>query len=300
MKWKIAFVFILITIMITGCNPYSYSQEDELNDEYHSGTQGLVMNFLPESPPKRLYENSELDVWLEYSNKGAYDVRGGKVYLSGFDTQYIQFVPDMIPNLESDSKSRFNPDGKLTKTESFSAYSVQLPMGADKITQTIKATACYEYRTEAAIEVCIDPKTKNIRDDICTVEPISLSGGQGAPVAITKIEEEIYKNKLQFRIYFENAGDGTVIRTGRITNCHTSLEREDANKVDVRTVSFSGNTMFCEPQPPIQLDDRGKGFVFCSYQGDLGDEAYKTLLQIELDYGYRSSIQRDVEILQEP
>lgn len=302
-KSLLSIYIMLIAVFLAGCSPQGYISNKDFSDtEFHTGTQALVMNFIEKSPPDRVYENQPLDIMLEYKNRGAFDISIGRIYLSGFDDTYIDPRPDYLPNLEVDGKSIFNPKGEITQTVTFTDNSIQLPQGVDKITQIIKATACYEYRTEASAEVCINPytTTQALRENICQVRSVSLSGGQGAPVAVTDIEEEIYRNKLQFRIYFENVGGGTVIRPGAINNCHTSLQREDANKLEVRKVSFSGKTMRCEPANPINLDDRGKGFIFCYYEGNLGSDAYNTLLHIELDYGYRNSIQKSVEILSEP
>lgn len=303
-KEYIVLSFIISILLLSGCSNLNTTQhtinKDFIDTEFHTGIDGLVMEFLDDTPDK-IYENTPLDIMIEYSNMGAFDITIGKIYLSGYDNEYINLYPDYLPNLEAEGKSIFNPDGRIKKIETFSDNSISLPHGVDKITQIIKATACYEYRTEASAEVCIDPKTtKSIREDVCSIHPVSLSGGQGAPVAVTKIEEEVYQDKLQFRIYFENKGGGTVIRPGAINDCHTSLQREDANRLEVNKVSFSGKTMRCEPQNPINLDDNERGFIFCYYEGDLGDDAYNTILHIELDYGYRNTIQKSIEILKEP
>ena len=300
---KIIIPFLLIIlILLSSCSGVGLNSNKETKGvDFHKGTQGLTMKFVNDAPASKIFENSQLSIMVEYSNKGVFDIRAGKIYLSGFDRTYIDPQPDYLPNLEADGKDIFNPDGRITQTTTFSDHSIQLPEDVDRLTQTIKATACYNYRTEASTSVCINPKKNtNIRQDICQIRPISLSGGQGAPIAVTKIEEEIYKNKLQFKIYFENVGSGTVYLQGHTRNCHTTLDRAYVNKIEVNEVSFSGKTMRCEPRNPITLDDRGNGFIFCYYEGNLGDDAYETVLNIKLDYGYRDTIQTNVEILQEP
>lgn len=301
-KKTIIFTILIFTILITSCTS-GPSNKKVQPVNYHTGTKGLEMKFTTSAPPDKIYKSTPLDVIIEYSNKGAYEIQGGKLYLSGFDPKYISFSPSSVENLVAEGKSVFNPNGEIKQITTFSDNSIGagIPTSVDKIKQTIKATACYNYRTEASFDVCINPKTMNsVTEDICQNGPVSASGGQGAPIAITNIEEEIYQNKLQFKIYFQNSGGGTVLKSSAINNCHTSLNRNDANKVEVIEVSFSDKTMRCDPQNPVNIDDSGKGFIFCYYQGDLGQSAYKTTLKIVLDYGYRSSIQKEIEIQKSP
>ena len=303
-KKTIIYTILILTIIIAGCTGGSNTKGQNQNVNYHSGTKGLELKFYNKAPPDKIYKGMPLDVMVEYSNKGAYNIQGGKIYLSGFDPRYVSFSPSYLENLVAEGKNVFNPDGKITTTQTFTDSSVGagIPDSVDKIKQTIKATACYIYRTEASIDVCINPKTINsLTEDICQVQTVSPSGGQGAPIAITKVEEEVYQNTIQFRIYFQNVGGGTVMKSNVIDHCDTMLNRMDANKLDVISVSFSDKGMRCDPQNPVNVDETGKGFIFCKYTGaDLGQSAYKTTLKVELEYGYRTSIQKDVEIQRSP
>jgi hypothetical protein len=302
-KYLFGIIFILI-IFTSGCQTGVYNPDKTLQTtDFHTGTEGIYMRFLQDTPPRRIYTNTPMEIMVEYSNKGAGNIAGGKLYLSGFDKQYIMPYPEMQPNIEAEGKSAFNPYGTITQIATFSVSQVTLPYNVDKVTQTIKATACYEYMTEASIEVCIDPKTTTtLRERTCMPQSsYSAGSGQGAPVAVTRVEQETYQNKLQFRIYFSNVGGGTVLKNTAINDCHTSLNRVDANKLEVVSVEYSGKTMNCKPLNPITLDESGNGFVFCeSYLSPDQKDTYKTVLQIKLRYGYRSSIQTDVDILKSP
>ncbi len=294
-------VSIILALFLSSCSGYSSNTKTTSVTDFHTGTEGLYMRFLPETPPTKIYSNSPLEVMVEYANHGAYPISDGRLYLSGYDNRYISIDSNTPKYINAEAKSVFNPYGKLTNTETFSTSAVQLPTDVDRVTQTIKATACYDYKTEASIEVCIDPKTTDtLRESVCQVQTSYGGGSQGAPLAVTSVEEEIYNDKVQFRIYLSNVGGGTVMKEGKIDNCHTSLNRDDANKVWVESVEFAGKTMSCQPTNYITLDNSGNGFVYCYYQGDLGTDAYKTMLQIKLRYAYRSSIQQDIEILKAP
>ncbi len=303
-KQLLIMILSVLMVFASGCQTDMYNpQKTTQITNYHTGTEGLSLKFLQDTPPARIYSNTPMDIMVEITNKGAYSVAGGKLYLSGFDTQYIRPYPEMQPNIEAEGKSVFNPYGTVTQTESFNVNQVLLPYNVDKVTQTIKATACYEYMTEASIEVCIDPKTTTtLRERTCIPQSsYSAGGGQGAPVAITSVEQETYQNKLQFRIYISNVGGGTVFKNTAINDCHTSLNRMDANKVDVVSVEYSGRTMNCKPLNPVTLDESGRGFVYCEgYLSPDQKDTYKTILQVKLRYGYRTSVQTNVDIIKSP
>ena len=90
---------------------------------------------------------------------------------------------------------------------------VNVPFGADKYSPEILVTACYRYKTIADPKVCIDPNPFRAVQErkVCEVRDQSLGGGQGAPVAVTKIEEQVGSDKIHFRIFIQNVGDGEVI-----------------------------------------------------------------------------------------
>ncbi|MBI1969351.1 hypothetical protein HYS48_01540, partial [Candidatus Woesearchaeota archaeon] len=258
--------------------------------DYRTGTQGLVLQFLSGTPPPKLYEGDPLPIVVEVSNKGTFDVVDGRLYISGFDDRFIKLNRDVAVLSELAGKSLFNPDGLFSEVFEFEDPSVTIPEHTDLFPQAIKATACYRYQTRTTAEVCIDPDPHSIRlvEKVCQVRPISYSGGQGAPIAITSVEEEITRDRLQFKILVQDGGGGTVIAPdASILNCHEGIDRRDIDKVAVVSVEFSGHEirLNCEPNP-IRLVN-GRGYTFCTFQGNLGDDAFLTALNIMLEYGYR-------------
>ena len=112
-------------------------------------------------------------------------------------------------------------------------------------------------------------------------------GTQGAPVAVTSVEETVSRNRVQFKVYISNVGGGEVIADeAPIANCHSALKTGDLDKIGIQAW-FSDRTLVCQPDP-VRLRG-GNGFAVCYYEGNLGEEAYETVLKINLDYGYRTS-----------
>lgn len=271
-------------------------KQEMTSQTFRTGTEGLVMKFIPGGPPSDVYEGDTMDVSIEYTNKGAFDIQGGNIYLSGFDKNYLRFDRDMIGGITAKGKDEFNPEGNIVNTYAFTVSQVNIPNNADIFPQKIKATACYKYRTYAIGKACIDPDPFGVEHEekVCGVGPPQITGSQGAPVAVSSVEAQTSRNRVQFKVNVANVGGGTVIdNAAPITDCHSRLERTQVDKLDIRA-KFSDKDMKCEPST-IRVTG-GAGFAICHWEGDLGAEAYETLLNIQLDYGYRNSIAKDVTI----
>jgi hypothetical protein len=297
---------IILLIMSVGCS-YSYGSTTKPSQnieqiKYRVGTQGLVLSFLPNAPPLKIYEGDPLSIIVEISNKGAFDVNDGRIYVSGYDPQFIRLnrESNSISNLEG--KSFFNPEGIIFKTYEFEDPSVSIPDNVEKFPQTFVATACYRYMTKATPEICIDPDpfSMKVQEKVCLPRSVGLES-QGAPVAVSMIEEELTRGRVQFKIHVKNVGDGIVFDTARgVANCHSDLDIQDINKVYITSVEFSGHEIRNECQPnPIRLNN-GAGVAYCTYDGNLGESAFLTVLNVDLDYGYRSSISTATEIYEIP
>ena len=292
-------ILLLCCALLSACASTS-SQDQSIHSNYHTGTTGLLLRFLPGTPPPKLYSGDPLVATVEVTNKGTFDVSNGRLYLSGYDPTFLRFNTDTQTLNQLQGKSLFNPDGLFSNTFDFEDPSVSLPNNADKFTQTLKVTACYEYRTQGTAMVCLDPDPYAVRltQKVCTIQPVSLSGGQGAPIAITSVAEEATRDRVQFKISIQNVGGGDVISPDAgILNCHEGLRRQDIDKVQVTSVEFSGNEIRqnCAPNP-IRLVN-GQGYTFCNFEGSVGPEAYTTALNMMFDYGYRQSISTDIQVL---
>jgi hypothetical protein len=285
-------ILLIVISILSGCKGSSGNpKQGAINQiDYHTGSQGIVLRFLPGSPPTSLYKGDPLSVVVEYSNKGAFDVNGGQLYISGYDNNYVTFTPDYTLSLSAKGKSEFNPLGDLSNTFEFNDDAVSMPARVDSYSPKFLVTACYKYKTEAYKEACIDPDPYTIapQEKVCIVHDLAF-GTQGAPVAVTSAQEVTSRNRVQFKVFVSNVGGGTVIDDrSSISDCHVRLKRTDIDKVRI-VAKFSDKQLKCEPEIVPLVS--GSGISICSYEGNLGNEAYLTVLNIELFYGYRTSIQ---------
>lgn len=268
----------------------------------HTGTQGLLMEFVTNQPPSKLYEGEPVDVMVEVRNKGAYPQSDsgyrfeGMMFITGFDPTYIQM--DTPQPLDSDlfGKDQYNTEGGYTLMK-FTGAPAILPTGTDTYKITLLATACYRYQTLASATVCIDPKpyARTFSQKVCSIHDVSLSGGQGGPVAVSAVEEEVTTNSIKFRITVKNVGGGRVVDYTRWNTECPDFEYQSLDYVDVQAM-LSGAMLSCRPQNPIKLID-GTASVICDAAKPPDEvDAYTTPLQVYIDYGYSDSITRSLEI----
>jgi len=315
MRKIILVILILFLFLSFGCT----TKIGETDVDYRTGTQGIVMNFMTDIPPAKMYDDMPIDLVVEIKNKGAYpqptSITGwaiittsgtngiGTFYLSGFDDTLIMGMPKQmsIPNLEG--KNPYNLEGGYDVV-SFRGNIINFDSrNIDSYNANFLVTSCYNYETITSQTICVDPEPYSAKEKtkVCTIPPsYSLSGGQGAPVAVTKIEEAVLSNKIQFKVYIKNLGDGKIVDKNRLNiDCPYSLDYTNLNKVYV-SGRVSGYSLSCKPNNPINLIN-GEGSVVCTVpKPAMSKSAYTTPLQVKLEYGYSSSIQRSVEILNTP
>ncbi len=182
------------------------------------------------------------------------------------------------------------------------------PDGLDQKEENFMVTSCYLYATYASPHVCIDPVPYSDSPKVCRPRDISYSG-QGAPVAITRINQENTGREVIFTIDIQNKGKGTVFygSPGYFDTCNpwdarrvTSREKNMVFIGDVRIIGDNiVNQLECKPSSRvIPLDERGTGRIICTYPLEYvqAKSAYQTPLVVELWYGYSESESRKVLI----
>lgn len=325
-KIIIFLLFLTLLIYVPGCK--SNKDVKKSIEELNVGTRGIVINFLPNNPPSTIHaDQKQFDVVLELNNKGIYPTEDisqtfGKVYLSGYDSNILNVEQksfDFKP-VELQGKSLINLNGG-SQLVTFKVTNI-VNLNVEKYEPTLLATVCYNYITVAGPSVCIDPDPYSTvqQKKVCEVKDIALSS-QGAPIAITKIEEEAFALKTQFKITIKNVGGGDVIKpksgASSITNCDpfgtNKIGREDIDKVYLEEVSVGQKQLECWPfaegnvkaQTGVVRLINTEGSIICELTKDTagysgGNTPYTTPLKIRLSYAYRSTAQRNIQIKQEP
>ncbi|MFW5865712.1 MAG: hypothetical protein ACOCU6_01325 [Nanoarchaeota archaeon] len=172
--------------------------------------------------------------------------------------------------------------------------------GVDKRDLTFMVTSCYLYSTHASPMVCIDPAPMSEGRKVCHPREITFNGGNGAPVAITRVEQENTRRSIYFDIHVENLGNGDVIDMGKIEKCSpyypADLSSRYKDKVYLIDVRIGGQHLECSPDriDGVKLIPGQGGYVRCRYDLEYvtAKSAYETPLVIELGYGYSETMIR--------
>jgi hypothetical protein len=154
------------------------------------------------------------------------------------------------------------------------------------------------------------------RDKVCTSNTETYSGGQGAPVSVTKVEPFMSKKgtivQPSFRIYIKNTGGGSVLsydpKDGltQAERCHAdNIDRLDWNKIRIKG-TLSGKELECVPETLLLKTTGEEAYGVCRVKEDnLNDPEfvhssnYNADLHIELEYIYVSTVVHEIEILRE-
>jgi hypothetical protein len=305
-KIILALSLILIVLFITGCGSVRRGRDEPpVSAQFvATGTEGVVMKFLPEQPPPKVYTQGPLSFVVEVRNRGTYTVPSAEFYLSGFDPNILIGLGSgsrYIMNEQLDGKSQYNPEGGYSMV-TFSEDSASLPSSMPNYKPTFLLTACYPYQTVATPLVCVDPNPLDTTSDkACRVQKVYGTGSQGAPVAVQSIEAEARPTGMFFRIHVANVGSGTeggsgtVFSQDKLQSCFSGLQYSDLNTLRFE-VDVSGQPLECQPNNgELRLVNK-KGVVFCTFKNIQNIPAYQTPLNVRLFYGYKSSISKVVEI----
>jgi len=168
----------------------------------------------------------------------------------------------------------------------------------------LQATLCYNYRTVASANVCLDPNpfSATVQQKVCTPASVSLGGGQGAPVAVNIVEVDPALGKTRFRIRVQNVGGGEVFKPAALNKCSPfseGLKFDEIEYVKVLKVNTQNKNLKCNPLVDgghLRLTG-GQGTLFCEVDGLTGTAAFVSPLVIELEYGYRQTLLKSVDIV---
>ncbi|MBI2651244.1 hypothetical protein HYX01_02140 [Candidatus Woesearchaeota archaeon] len=309
----IVWIVLIFVLALAGCK--SSQNTNPITDiEIRKGTEGLTMEFL-EFMPEKVFEEDIFEVGLNLKNKGAYDITDGRLFF-GFETQYVDADSAKKEKIFSiKGKSILNPEGN---SEYLTINARAKNIGSSEThTSTILATACYPYSTKADVSVCIDASPNAARrQKPCEMKVLEFSEGQGAPVAVTKIETKILPQenekmiRPQFVIYMENKGEGRIIKANKISNACSSeaLAPRDFGAVLVKA-SLSGNELECSKTDKLEQNEyaeillkenaeEGENRMVCKSKEGISknEDAFTAPLTIYTNYGYTFTTSKEIII----
>ncbi len=316
MENKILLVLIVIVIL-TGCARTDTPKKEPELIEYHKGSEGLVMSFLDQAPPEEIWELSKFPVSINIENEGAHDVDDGILYIN-YDRQTIELSNNLIELQKPlHGKSQFYPDGEDQIIDISADHFKSLEKKEKSEKTIINANLCYTYTTEATAELCINPSKfthTGVEQGICDPSRSTSLGSQGAPVAVTSIEQHTVPREygefgIKFMIDIKNTGNGEVRKkTAYYKECNIGISQallqEEKGVISIDEITFSDystaddafNKIVCRPnEEEIKLED-GKASILCTAVLEKERGSYTTPISVRLSYGYVSSESESVRI----
>ena len=297
----------LLVVVVAGCTSGGNKPPTSKDINYRSGTEGLRMNFVTNSPPAKVFDKDPLVVTVELRNMGAEDIRGS-IFITGFDRTIIP-IGEQSAEFNLVGKKGFfsSKEGEL-QVKDFKSDPVNLDQ-LDLYKAPMLVTSCYVYQTIASTSVCIDPDPFGVsqRAKACTPANSQMSGGQGAPIAVTSIEVSPAPRKTRFRFNVENAGRGVVYNRRALGNCNpfsaTGLSITDIGIIHVDSVKARGVELNCvyadKNEHTIRLES-GKGVLICEVDESESIAAFTTPLTLQLSYGYSSTVSTMIDVVRTP
>ena len=168
--------------------------------------------------------------------------------------------------------------------------------------------------TTATSTVCIDPEPFDTKQEkVCAIGSQNVPN-QGAPIAVTRIDQEAAGGKIHFKISIKNVGKGEVIwgKDGidpLLDRCNPNqggrLNRKDFDRVQLEKVGIGNVDLFAQGKCAPFADGtnnlvwlfNGEGFVICTYDiPNTIQSAFTTPIEIKLRYAYRSTISKPIQI----
>lgn len=255
---------------------------------YHQGFDGLDLQLVQNLPPDKVFQGSEFLISLELRNNGAYPIKDGQLQLSDIPNQKYVVISPVSQLFDLEGKSPSYPEGEFTIID-FTGRSVDFPRDAEKYDSSFSFSAYYDYETDATVEICVNPNiynfAKDVEKDACETKSVSLSGGQGAPVAIMKVDpkpsiasKESAIN-MDLDVHIENKGKGDVFK----------------DVVEVEEATLGGQPLDCFPKV-IDLKKQKNPVLSCSVALDRPRGSYISPLRIRFSYIYTQKVSKKVEV----
>jgi len=197
-----------------------------------------------------------------------------------------------------------NPGGDID----LKTFKVQMtgdwPAGQDYYRVPYSVRTCYEYTTFVSPLLCVDTDPFSQENKVCTPQSYTFGGSQGAPVAVTRMDQTNTGKELILDFTIKNVGDGRVWDVGYLQSCSPyfpgSVKSSMLDVVYIGPAIVGSKIIDCSTRR-VRLDPRtGEGRFTCRYDvagagGDIGS-AYTIPLKMELWYGYEQNLNNQITI----
>jgi hypothetical protein len=285
MRFIMMAVLVTLSILLVSCMS---GGNVEIDYNFKQGTPEMDVRLLDNAPPKNIYPLADFKIILELDNQAGYDITNGRARILGLDEKYFQIYPLEQPFDNMLGKSLTNPAGDKIFIE-FEGSSGELFQNAEKYLANYFVLVNYNSKMEFAETVCINSNLYAVEDSGCKVQEKMSFSGQGAPLAVTKVEEIIYPGpggEVEFRINLRGKGKGKVI-SASLGKAHLGI--------DTLECSFQGTGV---DKTTIEFKDIKQEVTLICTRDNLPSRAsYTTTLALDFTYEYELREQNKLTLI---
>ena len=257
MKTKKTKLIMIITLLVLVVTIQSCTNNRPTVINFYQGTEGIELKFLNNAPPRAVIGGDEIPIFIEVANRGAHTTGEGDVILSlRYNSFYFEKdTRDLSYSLSTNEVQRLNrisgksdpwPRGEFFVLPLAKLIAQDVPGTIEMPTTEIDVNACYAYTTYFSEMICLDTDIfETERRPICRNRGTFTYSGQGAPIAVNRLEVDIRP------IGFHEVG----------SSGYTLIEGEDG-EVGLAQVPNVDRLIMIEPVIRIYARNVGRGSVF--------------------------------------
>jgi hypothetical protein len=277
MKYFAIVATFSLILFVSGCI-FGGTVDSEV---FVGGDEGLVVSFVGDNPPPRVFQNRNFNVILQLENKGEYNIYPGDVRMFFSNGQNFGLSgDDPIKYNEEFIQKRLKTDtGFIPGSLIFIPYNDLAYSGPTMLTEdapiSIALDVCYPYNTTAVADICVsrDGQASEICDPLG--EPVPQT--TGGPIFVSSVNQlfngllntKSNDTLLQLKLGLDIIGQGDIYSSD--TACGELGDKIRLVTVDQLTVGdyvFEGDELIkmcgLSADQNIGLNEDGEGDLICT------------------------------------
>jgi hypothetical protein len=306
-------VVVFSLLFMSGCGSSGNTINYISDNQFRTGTNGVTMEFVQNSPPESMIEDAEVSVGVKLHNDGAYNVQNGYLVVS-YDKDYLTLFNTGQKSFNLEGKNKYNKAGE-EKSIFFDGKTSVLEVESQRHDVPIVASICYQYNATLLDLLCFDTPdlpNKEKGKTICSYKSDYSYSGQGAPVSISNVKLTLsysevtqkFKPIIDFEISHTASGfssdKGLVVNYDNYRSACTSSGSSSFDNLNLVKfeASISDEILSCNKEEGTVTLRDGKANVRCTGNYiEAGYLPYQAPLKIDLLYGYMTTTSTTMQVI---
>ncbi|MFT4309428.1 MAG: hypothetical protein ACMXYL_02995 [Candidatus Woesearchaeota archaeon] len=288
---------LLIVLFIGGCNG---SSSTNINEGYGFIT-ARIQSLAPNSNVLYVYHDNQDTMFIaELQNDMFMQAENLMIVPDNFNPEVIQ-----LGNIQNSFPITMRGYNMTTRIKDHHIIEVPVPLNTRVIqgrpySTNVRFHMCAVTRTYLETQMCIrHQSTLNPQRSTCTPGPVSLTRGQGAPVAFTSIRQYDSGNMVTFHINVVNRGSGLVYDSSEREECGF-IGQDSIGIINLDYLMISGRPATCDRTTERMGYTRqyqassGTTFICRIDKGDIGmsdaESPQQHVIEAQLSYNYYTEL----------